>query len=237
MGCKDMTGQRFGRLVVEKKSDRTDKSRAVYWECRCDCGGTKTARGTSLRAGRVNSCGCLLQEVYQTGSTKIDIIGQRFGRMVVESETTDRTKCGEVKYLCRCDCGNTKIVAGTSLRYGSTKSCGCLLSESTKARTFKHGLTNHPLYKIWSGIIQRCHKETDTAYKYYGARGITVCDEWRNDAEAFIKWSLENGWREGLEIDRIDNYKGYSPDNCRYVTHKENMNNQRRSKKAGDTKA
>ena len=228
MGCKDMTGQRFGRLTVVKRSDRTDSSRAIYWDCRCECGNIKTVRGTTLRAGRANSCGCLMTDNYQNGTTKIDIVGQRFGKLEVIEESKDRTACGEVKYLCRCDCGNTKIVAGTSLRYGKTKSCGCLLAESAAERSYKHGLTNHPLYKIWSGMIQRCHKETDTAYRYYGARGITVCDEWRHDAEAFINWSLQNGWKKGLEIDRINNYKGYSPDNCRYITHKANMGNQRR---------
>lgn len=228
MRHNDMTGLKFGRLTVIKRSERRDTTRAVYWDCQCECGGTKSVRGTTLRAGRAQSCGCLLEENYKKGTTKKDIIGQRFGRLTVIEEVQERTSCGEVKYSCQCDCGNVKVVAGTSLRYGKTKSCGCLLAQSSGERSYKHGLTSHPLYKIWSGIIQRCHSETDTAYKYYGARGITVCDEWRHDAEAFINWSLENGWEIGLEIDRIDNYKGYSPDNCRYVTHKVNMNNQRR---------
>lgn len=230
MGHNNMIGQKFGRLTVIGKSEKRDSTRAVYWDCKCDCGGTKTVRGTTLRAGRANSCGCLMAENYSKGTTKIAIIGQRFGRLTVIEESDERTSCGEVKYLCLCDCGNTKVVAGTSLRYGKTRSCGCLLSQASGERSFKHGMTDHPLYKIWSGIIQRCHCETDTAYKYYGERGIFVCDEWRHDAEAFINWSLSHGWEQGLEIDRIDNYKGYSPDNCRYVTHKVNMQNQRRSK-------
>lgn len=227
MGRIEMIGKKFGRLTVVKMSERKDKSRAIYWECQCECGGTKTVRGTTLRAGRANSCGCLLKENYKAGTTKVDMIGQRFGRLTVLEEVDDRTTCGEVKYLCQCDCGNTKIVIGTLLRDGRTKSCGCLLAESTRKRSRKHGLSDHPLYKIWSGIVQRCYKETDTAYKYYGARGITVCDEWRHNPDAFIQWALKNGWKQGLEIDRIDNYKGYSPDNCRCVTHKENMNNLR----------
>jgi hypothetical protein len=222
-----MEGQRFGRLTVIKQSDRKDTTRSIYWECQCDCGETKTVRGTSLRSGRVNSCGCLLGENYKSGTTKIDIVGRRFGMLTVISESTERSSCGEVKYVCQCDCGNTKTIVGTSLRNGKTKSCGCFLAKSSGDRSYKHGLTTHPLYKIWSGIVQRCHCETDTAYKYYGARGITVCDEWRYDPEAFINWSIDNGWEIGLEIDRIDNYEGYNPSNCRYVTHKVNMQNRR----------
>lgn len=229
MGYIDMTGKRFGRLTVIGRSEHRDSTTAVYWDCKCDCGTIKPIRGTTLRAGRAKSCGCLFEEKRKAGITKKDIVGQRFGRLVVLKETDERTKCGEVKYLCQCDCGNKTVVAGTSLRYGNTKSCGCLARESTRKRSYKHGLSNHPLYKIWHGLLERCYHEEDTAYKYYGARGITVCDEWRQDAAAFIKWALDNGWEKGLEVDRIDNYAGYSPENCRIVTHKENMANQRRS--------
>lgn len=88
-----------------------------------------------------------------------------------------------------------------------------------------HGLSRTPLYRVWEGIVARCCSPSLPSYKYYGGRGITVCDEWRHDPEAFCKWGLSNGYKKGLQIDRIDNNKGYSPDNCRFVTRRENLLN------------
>lgn len=227
MRHKDLTGQRFGRLVVEKLSDKKGATRAMYWDCLCDCGGTKTARGTSLRAGKVNSCGCLLQDRYKNGVTKIDIVGKRFGRLVVAEETSERTSNGAVKYLCRCDCGNTKVVTGTSLRYGKTKSCGCLAAESTSERARTHGLSKTRLYKIWAGMRDRCYNPSRREYKGYGDRGITVCDDWNEDYMTFHDWSMANGYSDTLTLDRIDNDGPYSPDNCKWTTRKAQSDNTR----------
>lgn len=91
-----------------------------------------------------------------------------------------------------------------------------------------HGLKNHPLYKKWCSMRERCNNPHNGSYHRYGGKGITVCEEW-NDFEAFYEWSIENGWEKGLTIDRIDNAKGYSPDNCRYVSHKEQNRNYSRN--------
>ena len=221
----DLVGKKFGRLTVV--SEAGTKNRVKYWNCVCECGETTTARTNSLTSGEKRSCGCLMRETQKSATTKVNIIGKRYGRLTVKSETAERSKCGEVKYLCSCDCGNETVVVGTSLRNEKTQSCGCLLKESTTERAKTHGLSKDPLYRIWDGMKQRCHNPKNRAYKYYGARGIYVCDEWFNSPEAFIKWAKENGWEKNLEIDRIDNNKGYSPDNCRCVTHKVNMNNTR----------
>lgn len=90
-----------------------------------------------------------------------------------------------------------------------------------------NGLSKHPLYKVWKNMIDRVYRKDTHIFKYYGGRGIIVCDEWRNDFLKFYDWALHNGWREGLEIDRIDTDGNYAPENCRWVTRKENIINRR----------
>jgi hypothetical protein len=96
---------------------------------------------------------------------------------------------------------------------------------------YKHGYSSHPLYNIWRGIKKRCNNINDMHYKNYGNRGITCCDLWYNEAVSFVEWSLENGWKLGLSIDRINNNGPYSPENCRYVSPKIQNINQRSTTK------
>lgn len=239
MRYKDLTGQRFGRLVVEKLSEKRDSTRALYWDCKCDCGGTKAVRGTTLTAGKARSCGCLSEEYRKKGSTKVNIVGQRFERLVVISETDERTKCGEVKYLCKCDCGNTKVIIGTSLRNGNTRSCGCLISEGTSERAKTHGMSKTRIYKIWAGMHDRCYNPNRKEYESYGGRGIQVCDEWKDNFQAFYDWSMENGYSDDLSIDRENNEGNYEPSNCRWTTRKVQSDNTRQTVHItvnGDTK-
>ena len=99
-----------------------------------------------------------------------------------------------------------------------------IIGGSMKKREI-HGMSKHPLFNIWTLMVARCHRKYATSYKIYGAKGITVCKEWRESTKAFFDWALANGYKKGLQIDRIDNLKGYSPDNCRFVTVKENCLN------------
>ena len=169
---------------------------------------------------------------------KIDLTGQTINRLVVIREY-GRTKSGKVMWLCRClgkngdDCGKEVIVSTNDLRSGHTKSCGCLRLE----RITTHDCTHEPWYPTYKNMMQRCgHWEgaTECDLCLYRDRGITVCEEWRNFPRAFGDWLLEHGWRKGLQIDRIDNSKGYCPENCRVVTSKENNNNRRNTLRLDD---
>lgn len=134
---------------------------------------------------------------------------------------------------CRCTCGKTVVVLNTSLRSGNSQSCGCSRVKEIKARCTTHGDGNRKnrLYRIWSAMRERCYRRNAQNYPAYGGRGITVCNEWKNDFLPFKTWALSHGYTGGLSIDRINPNGNYEPTNCRWVSAKRQQQNKRNNKR------
>lgn len=157
----------------------------------------------------------------------IDLTGQKFGRLTVVKRAENKGR--EVRWVCECECGNYCIVLRSSLKTGQTRSCGCLKSENSRNMLISHGMAGTRLYKIWTNMKRRCYSPKSQRYKNYGAKGIRVCNEWKNNFDNFAKWAYENGYTENLTIDRIDINKNYEPSNCRWATWKEQGQNTSRT--------
>lgn len=157
----------------------------------------------------------------------LDLKGQKFWKLLcIKKVENVGSHSG---FLWLCDCGKEVVLSGVAVKTGDRKSCGCG-ANPTKTKEFR----DHPLYDVWKGMKARCYGKNNISYKNYGARGVRVCDEWRGDFLSFYKWCIENGWKNGLRIDK--DYKStcngmlYSPNDCCIITHKENSQKTRRVK-------
>lgn len=202
MKAVDLVGKRFGKLTVIRRMENNSTSSA-QWLCSCDCGGETVTTTSALNSGHKVSCGC---------ASKHDLTGKRFGMLTVIEAAHN---IGEKRaWKCKCDCGNFTTSTTSNLLRGGSTSCGCV-------RT-KHMGKGTRLFRIWTGMKDRCLNPKSKYWKRYGGRGIKVCDEWRADFAAFRLWALSHGYASDLTIDRIDNDKSYSPDNCQWLTREEN---------------
>lgn len=174
---------------------------------------------------------------------RVDMIGKKFGRLLVIGLSKERGSRGQLKYICKCDCGQIKHILGESLRSSKCQSCGCLNREITSAKMKTHGGSSSRLYHVWQGIKNRCLNPNSPEYYNYGGRGITICDEWL-DFDNFRVFMLSIGYNskaaKGAQtIERIDVNKGYFPDNCTLIPLKQqplNMTSNRKIRANNQTK-
>lgn len=158
-----------------------------------------------------------------------DITGQQFGKLTAV-RCIGSDKHGAI-WECVCDCGKTLAVPSRHLVSGNTKSCGHWQGRpGADSPNYKHGASRSRLHVIWANMKQRCFNPKAHEFSAYGGRGITVRPEWLHDFKAFQNWALTHGYQDDLTIDRIDNDKGYSPDNCRWATMEEQCQNKRPSR-------
>ena len=166
-----------------------------------------------------------------TNVKRNDLTDKIFGRLKVLKYS--HTKNGKAYWLCKCECGNLKTIVSYSLLSGNTISCGCYRKENSKTMNTIHGFSrrigSHHLKNIHKGMLDRCNNPKSSMYKYYGEKGIKVCKAWQS-LKNFGEWALSNGFDENKQIDRIDNSKGYYPENCRFVDKIINANNKTNTK-------
>lgn len=146
----------------------------------------------------------------------VDLKNKKFGKLQVIKKTT-KIQNGKSIWLCKCDCGKTIKTTTGNLTSGNTKSCGCLQKDVKRKTRTTYEYRNKPIYTLWAGMVRRCHGKDQRNSKWYKRKGIVVCDEWRT-ALNFIKWALNNGYKDGYTIHRKDNEGDYCPSNCIFIT-------------------
>jgi hypothetical protein len=208
----DRTGEVFGQwTVLETVVDERLGKKLIFYKAQCKCGLIQLLYQGNIK--RSNQCQkCYLDEMSG------DMISRKFNRLTIKELT--HSDGNNKYYKCICDCGNERICNGSALRRGQVKQCHECKNNSCKT----HGMKNTSIWIIWMGMLARCNNPKNKAYKNYGGRGIKVCKEWHT----FVSFYADMGDRPAnLQLDRIDNDKGYFKENCRWITSKENNNNKR----------
>jgi hypothetical protein len=220
-------GQKYNSLTIISQTKKRGKVIAS-----CDCGTIKEYYFDNIKRNKSKSCGCLLRRIKKEKTNKelSNLVNRQFGGLIIIKIIVNQN-IRLRKVTARCECGTIKDYFLGNILSGKTNSCGCRnrLSSADRFRKYNksrplknntNGLSEHPIYNVWSGMISRCYDLNDISYCRYGAKGVLVCDEWKHDFKAFFDWALSNGWRAGLQIDKDINGNGrlYSPDTCCFVT-------------------
>lgn len=230
---KSLVGRVFGRLtVLEKDEEKTKNSKGyrTYYKCLCECGNIVSVRADSLKSGAIVSCNCYHKEVAAKVNEQ-DLKGKVFGLLHVIKKSERRSTHGNVYWKCKCECGVEKEYPSDRLLGGFYTHCGCKTIKERKLKGEAHGFSHSPLYRIWVGMRDRCNNSRNSSYRYYGALGVEVCEEWNKSFVSFREWAISNNYEEGLTIERINPFGNYEPQNCKWIPLKEQQCNKRGSKK------
>lgn len=220
----EMIGKIYGNFLVKAEAPKRDNGNK-YYICQCSCGSLKEVEGNSLRRGQTTSCGCKAKNKTQS------LVGKTFDRLTVKAVSNKRSNSGCVLYECVCFCGKTAFVDSPNLKKRRVKSCGCLVKDVvgalTKKRMTTHGATSNKIqsgsYISWLAMRRRCLDPKFKDYPRYGGAGIEIYQPWINSFEKFLE---DMGTRpEGYTLDRINTKGNYSPDNCRWSSPTQQMNN------------
>lgn len=229
---KEYLGKKYNSLkIIDLEYKQGKKNKLLFAKCKCDCGNIKENISLyDLEKGHTKSCGCL-----KTFNFDRDYKNKIYHNIKIIDLIERKKNILNTKVVCQCHCGNNFETRLINLTKNKRYIIACPKCNNSKYPLFNEKesaeLKNPYLKLIYYSMKRRCYSKNSKDYKYYGLRGIIICDEWLEDSNKFVDWALKNGYQKGLEIDRIDNNGNYEPSNCRWVDRITQNNNKRCTKK------